>query len=255
VGKWYITAERSYLHGEPYRNESSYIEVDDPGERELHLDPDCLLWPGVIDLHTLLAFDGERNLGVHPSDPIHFGISGAANTGTLGWDDISAVSTTVMDLPCKRWISLLPQGLIAHPIPPRYQDMTPEAGERIHQVRQPPGGDILGIKIRLGQHGRRDDGALLADGVCAAESRGVGLMVHFTDTFRPLTAIVAALRPRDVLTRVFHGLLGSILVNDYLDLAIANAVFRGIVLDVGHRSTHISRPAFQRVRAEVCWRT
>lgn len=80
-------------------------------------------------------------------------------------------------------------------------------------------------------------------------------MVHFTDTFRPLTAIVAALRPRDVLTRVFHGLLGPILVNDYLDLAIADAVFRGIVLDVGHRSTYIFRLAFQRVRAEVCWQT
>ncbi|KJE77159.1 hypothetical protein [Ferrimicrobium acidiphilum] len=255
MGKWYITAELSYLHGEPYRNESSYIEGDDLGERELHLDPDCLLWPGFVDFNTHLASDGERNLGLHPSDLICFGVSGAADIGTLGCDYISTVSTTVMNFPRKQCISLLPQGLIAHPIPPRHQGMIPEAGEQIHQVCQPSGGDVLGIKIRPGQYGRRDDRALLAGGVCAADSLGVRLMVHFTDTFLLLASIVAALQPRDVLTRVFHGLLGPILVNDYSDSAIADAVFRGIVSDVGHRSTHIFRSAFQRVRAEICWQT
>jgi dihydroorotase len=115
---------------------------------------------------------------------------------------------------------------------------------------QTPRGDILGIKIRLGQHDRRDDEALLADGVRIADSLGLQLMVHFTDTFLPLAAIVAALRPRDVLTHVFHGRRGSILVNDRLDPAIANAVHRGIVLDVGHGSNHFSWPVFQKAQAQ-----
>lgn len=255
MGKRYITLELSYVHGEPYGNESSCTERDGLGEPELRLDPNCLLWPGFVDFHTHLASYGERNLGLHPGDLICFGVSRAAYKGTLGCYDISAVCTTVMDFPFKQCISLLSQELIAHPIPPRHQGMMPEAGERIHQVCQPPGGDILGIKIRLSQHGRRDDRASSVGAVCAVDSFGVRLMVHLTDTFLLLASIVAVLRPRDVLSRVFHGLLGPIRINVYADSAIADAVFRGIVSDVAHRSTHIFRSAFQRVRAEICWQT
>ncbi len=237
------------MHGEPCESESFCIEVDHQGEREFSLDPDCLLWPGFIDFHTHLAFNDEPGPGVRTSDLMRFGVFGAADAGTFGWDNLPA-SRAVAGFPYKRWVSLLPEGLATYPISPRHEGITPEAEERIHQVMQTPRGDILGIKIRLGQHDRRDDEALLADGVRIADSLGLQLMVHFTDTFLPLAAIVAALRPRDVLTHVFHGRRGSILVNDRLDPAIANAVHRGIVLDVGHGSNHFSWPVFQKAQAQ-----
>ncbi|MHB8191120.1 MAG: amidohydrolase [Ferrimicrobium sp.] len=249
MGQWHIMAQRSYLQGKSCESDSSCIEVDNQADREIHLDADCLLWPGFIDFHAHLSLDNRWSLGVSANDLLRVGVFGAADAGTLGWGNISATSDQA-EFPYKRWVSLLPEGLMTHPIVPRYQGMTPEAEARMHQVFQLHKESIVGIKIRLGQHDRLDDERLLLDGIRIADSLGVGLMVHFTDTFLPLSAVVAALRPGDVLTHIFHGRRGSILTNGHLDPAVADAVNLGVLLDVGHGSKHFSWPVFQQALAE-----
>ncbi len=250
MGTWRIESECSYLHGEPCRSETFCVEVENQEDKELYLDPSYLLWPGFIDFHAHLALeDSGGGLGVNDSELIRLGVFGAADAGTFGWQNTPELNG-LFEIPFKRWISLLPTGLATYPITPRYQGMTSEMEEQIHQAVQLSKNNVLGIKIRLGQHDHLDDEMLLADGVRIAENLGIGLMVHFTGTFLPLATIVAALRPGDVLTHIFHGRRGSILADGHLDSAISDAVYRGILLDVGHGSSHFSWPVFLRARAE-----
>lgn len=70
-------------------------------------------------------------------------------------------------------------------------------------------------------------------------------MVHITNAQLPLADLVDTLQAGDVITHLYHGRRGSILIDAGIDPAIMTARRKGILLDLGHGFNHFSWRVFE----------
>lgn len=75
----------------------------------------------------------------------------------------------------------------------------------------------------------------------AAQEAGVPLMVHIGNAPPTLDEVCAVLTAGDVITHCFHGKLGGIITRQgQLRPSVADAIARGVLLDVGHGAASFS---------------
>lgn len=231
----------SFLGGTPEPNEMLEIDIAGP-DQELNLAAEDLIWPGFVDFHLHLSDGRQGGVGVDPQDLYRDGVFAAADAGTFGWRNLPAAQE---GFPCRRWLSLLPYGLLS-PAGEPYRGLDSESA--LLKAYEANRAQLVGIKVRLGQGDLGEDELLLADGVRVGARLGAPLMVHITNSQLQLADLVDSLRAGDVITHLYHGRRGSILAGSRIDSAIVTARSKGVLLDLGHGSNHFSWKVFEAAR-------
>jgi dihydroorotase len=203
---------------------------------------DCLVTPGLIDLHTHVYWGGT-SLGV---DPDTYGrssaVTTAVDTGSAGPGNFAGFKAHVIDQAAIRILAYLH---VSHAGIFAFADgvavgesedirlMNPRAAAEV--ARSCPE-TIIGIKVRLGRHASGDQGMTpFAYALQVAEEARLPLMVHIDEPPPTYAEVVAALRKGDVLTHAFRPFPNKALGGDGEVLPeVLEARKRGVVFDIGH---------------------
>lgn len=196
-----------------------------------------LVLPGLVDFHTH-AYWGVCEYGVDPD--ITFlprGVTTVLDVGSAGAMTLPGFRRYVVERCHTRIKALLNVNTAG---------MTHTVGEllglqylnaeRTAEVAKENADLIVGIKVRLSRNvaGEHDWQAFLAARQ-AADLAGMPLMVHFGNSFTPLSQVLDRMRAGDTLTHCFSGRANNILdVQGKVLPAVWDAVKRGVNLDVGH---------------------
>jgi dihydroorotase len=197
-----------------------------------------LVTPGLIDLHVHV-YPGVSHYGVDADRHVlPHGVTTVLDAGSSGADTFEGFRRYVVNVSATRIYALLnisSMGMIS-PQVGELEDLRFANVERAIEVIERNRDIIQGVKVRLSRGIVGENGLqplLLAKRV--SEAVGMPIMVHPGNTPMPLTAILAELRNRDVLTHCFHGSRYGILDDAGVVLEeVRSAVKRGVVLDVGH---------------------
>jgi dihydroorotase len=197
-----------------------------------------LVTPGLIDLHVHV-YPGVSHYGVDPDATcLTRGVTTVCDAGSAGADTFEGLRRYVISVSETRvlaYLNISSIGMVS-PLNNELEDLRNANPERAIAVCERNRDVIQGVKVRLaramvGQNGIRP----LQLARRAAEATGLPIMVHVGDTPGPLGEILAALRPRDVVTHCFHGRPHGVLdPHGEVLPEVREAAARGIVFDVGH---------------------
>ena len=166
-----------------------------------------IVTPGLIDLHTHVYWGGT-SLGV---DPDLYARKSAAttlvDTGSAGPGNFAGFRAHIIDKAAVRVLAYLHvsfAGIYAfsrHIAVGEGEDMRLMAAREAVEVARANPDCIIGIKVRLGRHASGKAGAAPLDvALDVADRTGLPLMVHIDEPPPTYEAVVARLRPGDVLT-------------------------------------------------------
>lgn len=194
--------------------------------------------PGLIDIHVHV-YPGVSHYGVSPDATcLARGVTTVCDAGSAGADTFDGLRRYVIDVSETRVVAFLNISAIGmvSPLDNELEDLRHASPERAIGVVERNRDVIQGIKARLSRrHVGQNDLEPLRLARKAAEAVGMPMMVHVGDTQSPLGAILAELRPGDLVTHCFHGRPHGVLDGDGKVLPeVAEAVRKGIVFDVGH---------------------
>ncbi|PWI56705.1 hypothetical protein [Sulfoacidibacillus thermotolerans] len=210
---------------------------------EIYLQEDDVFFPGFIDIHAHVDIS-TQSIGCTPGSLLRSGVIAAADAGTFGYATWKNNRQT-RDFAVRDWISLIPDGLAQHPHVPSFCLEDCDWGRKLTSLFQHDRDQLIGLKIRLGQHDQQEDRHLLMLGVKWARYLRVPLMVHPTKTFLSIEEVVEPLQSQDILTHAFQGHQGSIVQQGKVVSKIFDAMERGVWLDVAHGANHFSFEVFQ----------
>lgn len=208
------------------------------GARQVLDATGLLVTPGLIDLHVHVHW-GVSHYGIDADQScLARGVTTAVEAGSAGAYTYPSLKRWIMDASQTEIYALLNisyLGMIGDQVgeleDPRFID---EA--LAEQVARAP--EILGLKARMDRVGRLPATEPLSRALAVAERLGKPLMVHIGSARRmgvPLAAVLAQLRPGDVVTHCYHGKDGNILGEDgRVRPAVWDARQRGVLLDVAH---------------------
>ena len=217
---------------------AALAEQLDAGEADRVVDVSgCLVLPGLVDFHTH-AYWGVCEYGVDPD--ITFlprGVTTVLDVGSAGAMTLPGFRRYVVERSHTRIKALLHVNTagMTHSVGEllSLQYLNPE---RTAEVAKDNADLVVGIKVRLSRNvaGEQDWQAFLA-ARRAADLAGMPLMVHFGNSFTPLSQVLDRLNAGDVLTHCFSGRANNILdAQGQLLPAVREAVKRGVNFDVGH---------------------
>lgn len=215
---------------------------------------DCagkIVTPGLIDMHAH-GYWGATMIGIQP-DPLcsRTGVTTFVDTGSAGADNFLGFRHYVIERSRVRIVPLLHVcsiGLINQGVGElldnRYVNI-----ERAVKTVEEHRDLIAGVKIRLGEwvSGTNTEAGFAA--ACAVrDAVGLPLMVHAVGQPVPLGYVLDRLKPGDILTHCFNGLVNGILGPlgpirpDWLDDGREKKIIpeawaareRGVLFDVGH---------------------
>jgi dihydroorotase len=205
--------------------------------------------PGLIDFHTHV-YDGMNLHSVAPADAgLRTGVTTLLDMGSAGAMNYPTFEKYVMPRAAENIYALLNIshfGVQGHP------DIEPYVGDLFEPAYLHPApalrcfrsfpDRLMGIKVRLTASlaGTRPENEKIAFANALHVSREVGLpcFVHHVASSIPIDEVVAALKPRDVLTHLYHGYGdgGFLSPTGEPHAALREARQRGVLFDVGHGS-------------------
>ncbi len=248
MGVWQVYGGRGFTAlGDLVPHKHTVLTVSS-GDKEFFLRDDDVIFPGLADFHVHLR-GNQNTLGVPPAVLTSSGVFLVADAGTHGWMHWAPPPTSDPIPFRKYWVALLPHGLDSYPESPKFCGLTGTEDVQLRDLFH-SNPQIMGLKIRLGQHDAGEDRALLREGIKQARANQVGLMIHLTGTYLSWQEILEPLIAGDVLTHVFHGRRGSLLKDPHAASLLGKAQDRGVILDVGHGANHFAWEAFGRALAE-----
>lgn len=211
---------------------------------------DCIVTPGLIDLHTHV-FEGGAALGIHADTVgVRQGVTTVVDAGSSGVDTFAKFLSGVVvqnTTEVLAWLNIARDGLFSSLS--ELADLSNLApGESVDLIRQDK--RIRGIKVRMSSSVVKESGIQpleVARG--AAREAGVPLLVHVGNAPPALAEILDRLDRGDVVTHAFHGKPGGILDNRRELIPQARAALaRGVSFDVGHGTSSFSFKTMQRAR-------
>lgn len=205
--------------------------------------------PGLIDIHTHI-YPGVTTWGIE-ADPtcLAHGVTTAVDAGSASWVTFPGFRELSINRSQTRvlcFIHISGIGLVYGPVG-EMTDIAYAAPEETAEVVQENRDVALGVKVRQGGAQVGNNGVEpLRKAVQAAERAGVPVMVHMGAGV-PLPAVLALLRPGDIVTHCFQG-RGDTIVDEKGKLLpeVVEARKRGIIFDVGHGAGSLK---FDTVRA------
>jgi dihydroorotase len=206
--------------------------------------------PGLVDLHAH-AFIAGHDLGIE-TDPVcaATGVTTLCDAGSTGAANFPGLREYVMaraDTRVLGFVHIAALGLSHLAIGEHcyldYSDPDLAAG-----VAREHRDVVLGVKVRIqtevvAQHSLEP----LRQGLRAAESAGVPVIVHVNNPPVEYGEVLTILRPGDIVSHFLHG-RGSGILDEQgrLKDAVRAARRRGIVFDVAHGRNHVNFPVVRR---------
>ena len=210
---------------------------------------DCIITPGLIDLHLHLFFRGSE-LGV-PADLalIPNGVTTGMDAGTSGiWNFESCLQANQNNVSgYYSLINVAPMGLISDEIK---EDIDPALYDwtRISCLTEKYADRLKGLKIKMGKSSVGNLGIKpLKKAIQIAEMCGLPLVVHVTDPGVSIEAIAECLRPGDIFCHMYQGKGETILDKEgSIRKSIQDARERGVLFDACNGNGNFSISVAQK---------
>lgn len=212
----------------------------DPAEAVRCIDAtDCIVVPGLIDLHTHVYKDVSM-FGIEADELCPAtGVTTAIDTGSAGWINYRGLERYVIERSRTRILAYV--NLSGVGLPWRRGEMVYEGYVQpdmcARTVTQHPD-TALGVKVRLyrGVGGDADLRDLLQLALDAAIGCDRPLMVHITGGDVPLSEWLPLLRKDDIITHCFHASEPATILDSAGRVLpeVRDARDRGVVFDIGH---------------------
>lgn len=206
----------------------------------------CYLAPGFIDMHCHIFSHPLFKTTRLVADRIGVtqGVACLIDTGSAGPTTIDAFHEFVIQTQKTRTFALVNIGSPGLPNIEGGHASRPELvslSGTVHAIENNPDW-ILGVKVLASaSHTGLLGIEAVKIGRKAAELTNKPLMVHIGNAPPLIDDVLALLRPGDILTHTYHGKVGGILDYDNKVLpAFAEAVARGIVVDIAHGRSSFS---------------
>lgn len=202
----------------------------------------AIVTPGLIDLHTHVYWGGT-SLGIDADAFCRTsGVTTSVDTGSAGPGNFSGFRKHVIDRSEARILAYLHVSfagifgfsktiMVGESEDPRL--MAPREAVEVVEANRDV---IVGIKVRVGRHASGDQGTAPLDiALQVAEETGLPLMAHIDEPPPSYEAVLAMLRPGDVLTHAFRPFPNSpITAQGAVKPALREARARGVLFDIGH---------------------
>jgi dihydroorotase len=217
------------------------------GARETVACAGALVVPGLIDSHTHIFADVSR-VGA-PVDEAHLrrGVVAAVDAGTAGASTFAAFKRFVVEPSRTRVLSFLnvsALGLIDFRFGELLNPLTLVPDDAVAVAKGNPE-IVRGFKIRLSTDVVGEDPLrcleLLDDSTAAGEEAGLPVMVHIGETPASLDAILARLRPADIVAHCYTGKEEGILdESGSVRASVWAARERGVIFESAHGKSNFS---------------
>ena len=220
-----------------------------------------IVTPGLIDLHTHVYWGGT-SLGVDPDAyASKSAVTTLVDTGSAGPGNFAGFRAHVIDRAACRILVYLHVSFAGIYAFSRNisvgegEDMRLMAAQEAVAVARANPDCIIGIKVRLGRHASGAAGAAPLDvALDVADRTGLPLMVHIDEPPPTYEAVVARMRPGDVLTHCFRPFPNTPMLGDgRVKQAVLDARARGVLFDVGHGMGSFSWATARAMAARDFW--
>ena len=202
----------------------------------------CIVTPGLIDLHTHVYWGGT-SLGVDPDTYMRAcGATTLVDTGSAGPGNFAGFKAHVIDRATPRilvYLHISFAGIFAFSrtiMVGESQDIRLMAVDDAIAVAKQFPEDIIGIKVRVGKHTSGPNGITpLILALEVADACDLPIMAHIDEPDPTYDEVVNLLRPGDVLTHCFRPFPNApVYRNGQVREAILQARERGVLFDIGH---------------------
>ncbi len=202
----------------------------------------AIVTPGLIDLHTHVYWGGT-SLGIDADEFCRVsGVTTSVDTGSAGPGNFPGFRKHVIERSEARILAYLHvsfagiYGFSKTVMVGESQDMRLMAPREAVAVAEANRDVIVGIKVRVGAHASGTQGtAPLEIALQVAAETGLPLMAHIDEPPPSYEAVLAMLRPGDVLTHAFRPFPNSpVTAQGAVKPAVREARARGILFDIGH---------------------
>ncbi|MDE4911015.1 amidohydrolase/deacetylase family metallohydrolase [Methylobacterium sp. 092160098-2] len=202
----------------------------------------AIVTPGLIDLHTHVYWGGT-SLGIDADEFCRTsGVTTSVDTGSAGPGNFAGFRSHVIERSQARILAYLHVSfagifgfsktiMVGESEDPRL--MAPREAVEVAEANRDV---IVGIKVRVGRHASGDQGTAPLDiALQVAEETGLPLMAHIDEPPPSYEAVLAMLRPGDVLTHAFRPFPNSpVTAQGAVKPALREARARGVLFDIGH---------------------
>jgi dihydroorotase len=202
----------------------------------------AIVTPGLIDLHTHVYWGGT-SLGIDADAFCRTsGVTTSVDTGSAGPGNFAGFRAHVIERSQARILAYLHVSfagiygfsktiMVGESEDPRL--MAPREAVAVAEANRDV---IVGIKVRVGLHASGDQGtAPLEIALQVAEETGLPLMCHIDEPPPSYEAVLAMLRPGDVLTHAFRPFPNApVTAQGAVRPAVRDARERGVIFDIGH---------------------
>jgi dihydroorotase len=212
--------------------------------------PETEIWlsPGWIDLHCHV-FHGMTSLGVNPDQVgIESGVHLLIDAGSSGAETVAGFVRYVAPHYKTKIKAFLNISVIGLTTMREYADTRNIDPARTVAALEQYRDFLCGVKVRSSGIIVEDKGLLpLQKALQAAEQANVPLMIHIGETPPTHEANLALLRQGDILSHCFHGKNQPLFDREGRPIPVlAEALERGIVLDVAHGAASMDKNVAQR---------
>ena len=189
-----------------------------------------LVTPGLLDIH--MHYDNPL---VTPAHILSTGVTTSIEGGAYGADNIDEILAIARKAPgrIRILVNLSRKGMAGNGELLDIEDANVEAARRVIAQHRDW---VVGLKLRVSKDavGERDLEALRRARQ-VTDPFALPMMVHVGDTFSPMPAILALLRPGDIVTHMYTVLPNGIFDGQGRVLPeVLAARRRGVLFDIGH---------------------